>query len=296
MHTPDPPLPPAIGPRPTAADIATATGDALARLHAALRRHQTLTIAVSGGVDSMTLAFVAHRLDGLDARMAHAVSPAVPPAATERVKAYADREGWRLDILDAGETRDPAYLANPVNRCYFCKTNLYDRLKKLSGDVIASGANLDDLGDYRPGLLAASERSVAHPFVEAGIDKRGVRALAGLHGLDDIEQLPAQPCLASRVETGIAIDADDLYFIDAVEQALRWRFGEKAVVRCRITRQGAVIEAEEKLLSQSGAIAALGGALCTERGRRFAGVRPYRRGSAFLHETQTHIDKSGRRA
>ena len=151
-------------------------------LAARLAPHATLAIAVSGGVDSMTLAAFAHRLHqsgGMGpVEMIHAVSPAVPPAATERVRARASREGWRLTVTGAGEFDDSRYRDNPVNRCYFCKTNLYDRIRALTGGAIASGANLDDLGDYRPGLLAAAERAVVHPYIEAGMDKAAVRALA----------------------------------------------------------------------------------------------------------------------
>ena len=180
------------------------------RVREALRRHGRLAIAVSGGVDSMTLAYLAHRGNGDDILTVHAVSPAVPAHATERVKAHAARAGWRLAIIGAGEFDDPHYRDNPVDRCYFCKTNLYDRIRGLAPGVIASGANLDDLGDYRPGLLAAAERDVLHPFIEAGMSKADVRSLSRSLGLSNIAELPAQPCLASRVETGIAIDADDL--------------------------------------------------------------------------------------
>ena len=88
--------------------------------------------------------------------MFHAVSPAVPATSTELVRAYAPREGWRLTVLDAGEFDDPDYRANPVNRCYFCKTNLYARIRKATADTIASGTNRDDLSDFRPGLKAAA--------------------------------------------------------------------------------------------------------------------------------------------
>jgi len=249
-----------------------------------VRRHQRLTVAVSGGIDSMTLAVLAHRTLGDRARMVHAVSPAVPEIATRRVERYARSEGWALSLVDAGEFADAHYRANPVNRCYFCKTNLYGRLAHLSdGGPIASGANLDDLGDYRPGLLAAAEHEVVHPFVAAGIDKAAIRALARTLGLDDIADLPAQPCLSSRVETGIAIEAADLLFIDRVEVALRAILGAQATVRCRITHAGAVVEIGDGAEADAN-VAAMVARLCAAEGRPFAGVRPYRRGAAFLHE------------
>lgn len=253
------------------------------RLLAVLESHDDLAIAVSGGIDSMTLAFIAHRFLTRPVTMIHAVSPAVPAEATLRIRDYAAREGWNLSLVDAGEFGDPSYRANPVNRCYFCKSNLYDRMRGLSASVIASGTNLDDLGDFRPGLKAAEERQVVHPFVEARIGKADIRTLARWHGLTDIAELPAQPCLASRVETGIRIEADDLAFIDAVERAVRMQIEGPANVRCRLTHHGVAIEIDERD-SDRDRIAALAATLCKDAGRAFAGVRPYRQGSAFLKD------------
>jgi uncharacterized protein len=257
-----------------------------AELAACLGRHATLAIAVSGGIDSMTLAAFAHRLHQRGAmgvvEMIHAVSPAVPPAATERVAARAAREGWRLTVTGAGEFDDPRYRNNPVNRCYFCKTNLYDRIRMVSAGAIASGANLDDLGDYRPGLLAAAERAVVHPYIEAGMDKPAVRVLARYLGLDEVAELPAQPCLASRVETGIAIDPADLAFVDLVETRLAAKAPAGMAVRCRVTHAGIAIEAGRKA-ADAEALADLAGRLCREHGRRLIGIGPYRRGAMFVH-------------
>lgn len=252
------------------------------RLTDELRRHRGLAIAVSGGIDSMTLAFVAHRDGPEPVRVVHAVSPAVPPHATRRVQRYAEREGWDLVLVDAGEFTDPSYLANPVDRCYFCKTNLYARIAGLTDGPIASGANLDDLGDYRPGLKAAAERRVVHPFIDAKIGKGEIRALARANGLTDIAELPAQPCLASRVETGIGIRSEDLAFIDAVEVALKDILGDTATVRCRLVRAGVTIEVGEGT-DADGPIAAVAAEMCARDGRTFLGVRAYRRGSAFVH-------------
>jgi uncharacterized protein len=164
-----------------------------------------LAVAVSGGVDSLTLAAVAHARLGENATMFHAVSPAVPPEATERTRSLAARFGWRLRVLDAGEFSDPEYLRNPVNRCYFCKSNLYGSIARHTDAQLVSGTNRDDLGDYRPGLDAAAQHGVRHPYVECGIDKAGVRAIAARLGLDGVAELPAAPCLSSRLETGIRV-------------------------------------------------------------------------------------------
>ena len=250
-----------------------------------------LAIAVSGGVDSMTLAHAAHRAASRAAHSAthpagvpgllvvHALSPAVPEEATARVREHASRFGWRLAEVDAGEFADPQYRANPVDRCYFCKTNLYARIARVTAGPIASGANLDDLGDYRPGLIAAAEYRVRHPFVEAGMDKQAVRALARDFDLADVAELPAQPCLSSRVETGIAISATDLAFVARLERALAPHVPAGTDLRCRVTHGGIVVEAPDP----DEAMRRIADVLCAEERRRFVGFRPYRRGAAFLH-------------
>lgn len=251
---------------------------------ALLARDRRLAIAVSGGVDSMLLAHVSQEVLGARARMVHAISPAVPTAATERVRRHARRGGWRLDLVDAGEFDDPRYRANPVDRCYFCKANLYRTIAELADGPIASGTNRDDLADFRPGLEAAHERGVVHPYVEAGLGKRDIYALAREMGLDDLAALPAQPCLASRVETGLPVAPDDLAFVERVEQWLHTRLGPGAVLRCRIGHQGVVLELAETLAEGLEAEAAITevARLCQTANRRFLGLRPYRRGAAFL--------------
>jgi uncharacterized protein len=164
------------------------TEAALARLNAVFATTKPAAIALSGGVDSMTLAFVAHRAMGKDVTMFHAASAAVPASATARVKDHAQRHGWNLRIVDAGEFADDRYLANPSNRCFFCKSNLYGTLAALTDAQLFSGTNLDDLGDWRPGLKAAEAQGVRHPFVEAEMTKADVRAMAAAH-----RPLPVQP-------------------------------------------------------------------------------------------------------
>ncbi len=255
----------------------------LARLVAALDRHDRLALAVSGGVDSMTLAHVAWRFSRARTTMYHATGPAVPAAARARVETHAARHGWPLVMLDAGEQADVRYRANPVDRCYYCKSNLYARIREATPDPIASGTNRDDLADFRPGLRAAAERDVVHPYVEASIDKANVYSLAASLGLDDLERLPAQPCLASRVETGIAIAPEDLAFVDAVETRLAAHFGREAVLRCRVTHAGIVVElAAAQDTAAAGIAREIATDLCRREGRIFAGVRSYARGAAFL--------------
>ena len=255
----------------------------LGRLVAVLDRHDRLAIAVSGGVDSMTLAHVAWRFSRVRTAMYHAIGPAVPAAARARVETHASRHGWPLTLLDAGEYADDRYRANPVDRCYYCKSNLYARIRAMTPDPIASGTNRDDLDDFRPGLRAAAERDVVHPYVDTQTDKAAIYALAHRLGLADLERLPAQPCLASRVETGIAIDAADLAFIDAVETELAARLGDGTVIRCRVTHAGVVIELAHAIDAAAVDTAhEIGAKACAAHARIFAGVRPYRRGAAFL--------------
>ena len=244
-------------------------------------------VAVSGGVDSLTLATFAHRLIGAPVEMFHAVSPAVPGDATARVERLAAAENWRLRIVDAGEFGDAAYMANPVNRCFFCKTNLYGAIARHTDAQIVSGANLDDLGEYRPGLDAARDHGVHHPYLEAEIDKKSVRALARALGLGALSELPAAPCLSSRVETGIAIRPEVLRAIHAVERDLAKDF-PAAIVRCRVRAKGIVIELDpETLLAIKGARE---DGVRRQVDRNFAGLlaasnltfAPYRNGSAFL--------------
>lgn len=265
--------------------------DLLVRLQGILVAHGPLGVAVSGGVDSMTLAFIAHCVDPRS-EIFHALSPAVPASATARVRRYAEAQGWRLRLIDAGEMRDPDYLRNPADRCYYCKSNLYRTVARLAGGTVASGTNVDDLGDFRPGLRAASEHGVVHPLVEAGIDKAGVRALARHLGLHDLQALPASPCLSSRVVTGIAIDAALLPLIDEAEVRIRALLGSAAcTVRCRVRPGHLAVEIEtDAVLDESYQYTE---AIRTVVGEVFAGsghsypaesivLEPYRRGSAFL--------------
>lgn len=195
----------------------------------------------------MLLAYIAHRLGSSGVVVAHAVSPAVPPEATTRVKDFAEAEGWTTSIVTSGEFADENYLLNPVNRCYFCKSNLYESLRQIAeahagGGTVLSGANLDDLGEYRPGLDAAREQGVRHPWIEAGFAKADIRALARQLGLS-IADLPASPCLASRLYTGTRVTAERLRAIHACENLLRERTGLD-VVRCRIRNDEMLIEVE----------------------------------------------------
>ena len=252
-----------------------------------------VAVAVSGGVDSLTLATAIHRRNTARATMFHAVSPAVPEEATDRVRALAETEGWALRIIDAGEFDDTDYRANPVNRCFYCKTNLYGAIAPLTKAQIVSGTNLDDLGEYRPGLQAAEHHSARHPFVEAGIDKAGVRLLAQRFGLGAISELPAAPCLSSRIETGISIDPSMLKLVHQTERFVAGKLHPKTV-RCRVRADGVVIELDKAALDsadelQRDELAHHVATLFSKAGfDHRVSFAPYRVGSAFVHPI--HLD------
>lgn len=258
-----------------------------------------VAVAVSGGVDSMTLAVVANRINK-QSECFHALSPAVPPSATDRVRKHAEKEGWNLKLIRAGEMDDPAYLANPVNRCYYCKTNLYDAIQNHTDLPLVSGTNTDDLGDYRPGLIAADEHLVSHPYVDVGISKSQLRNIARRLGLNDLHSLPAAPCLSSRVTTKIPIDKNLLPVINAAEEQL-WEALKLEIplmgIRCRI-RPGEVaveIETTEKsdvmnqLTKYAPKVEQIVRELFAQKGYadhcRHISIEPYKRGSAFLIDT-----------
>lgn len=252
-----------------------------------LTEMQRVSVAVSGGVDSVTLAAAACEAVGVEAHLYHAVSPAVPSEGTERTKALAAERGWKLRIINAGEFDDPNYMANPSNRCFFCKSNLYSAIAAATDRTILSGANADDLNDYRPGLEAARQHGVRHPFIEAGMGKADIRSLARSFGLDGVAELPASPCLSSRIETGIAIDPKVLALVHAAERSLSSTLRAQHL-RCRVRQAGIVVEVDAPTLSSLDAHArtsAMGMVADIFAGgghERPVFIAPYRMGSAFL--------------
>ena len=269
--------------------MTTTTTDLLDALHGVLDALGPVAVAVSGGVDSTTLGALALARNPSETRLFHAVSPAVPAEATERLRAHAEPAGWPLSIIDAGEFADPNYLRNPVNRCFYCKQNLYQTIREHTASTVLSGANLDDLDDFRPGLRAAADHAVRHPWIEARIDKAGIRRLAAARGLHEFADLPASPCLSSRVETGIGIAGNDLRAIDAAEHLLRRELAPETV-RCRVRAGGVVVELDPPTLARLGgderrALGARIRALFAPTGRPEAvGFAPYRRGNAVIRK------------
>lgn len=258
-----------------------------------LDRYERVAVAVSGGIDSLTLATLAARRLGRRAEMFHSLTASVPLEATGRTRELATRLGWRLHVIDANEFARDEYIANPVNRCFYCKQSLYDEIARHTGAQVVSGANTDDLGEYRPGLLAAREAGARHPFVDARIDKATIRAIARAEGLGGLAEIPASPCLSSRVETGIPITRPMLRRIEEAEVAIRGRI-EAASVRCRVRGSGVVIEIDAATLGSLAPDALE--EIAANVSRIFASptppaFEPYRNGSAFLvkiHDRPRH--------
>ena len=198
------------------------------RLLEILSGYGRVAVAFSGGVDSAVVAQAAQLACGDKAVAVTAVSPSLASGELEAATELARQIGIRHEIIHTAEFDNPQYLANPINRCLHCKTELYSRLEHLAPnwnvDVFVNGANLDDLGDYRPGLQAAENFQVRSPLVEAGFHKADVRKLA--HHWDlPVWDKPASPCLSSRIAYGIAVTPERVQRIDQAEDYLRNTFG-----------------------------------------------------------------------
>jgi uncharacterized protein len=184
-----------------------------------------VAVAFSGGVDSAVVAKAAQLALGENALAVTGVSASLASGELESARELAAIIGIRHEVIRTDEFASANYVRNAGDRCYHCKTELYTRMDalraKLSGDyVLVNGANVDDLGDYRPGLQAAAEHAVRSPLAECGCTKADVRALAA-HWQLPVWDKPASPCLSSRVAYGEEVTPARLRMIDAAEQLLR---------------------------------------------------------------------------
>lgn len=193
-------------------------------LHKFLGRYKSAVVAFSGGVDSSYLAYAANHVMGEAAKIVTALSPSVSELQENLVREFVTDFKLNHHIVDTAEMENPDYTANPADRCYFCKSELFSRLDQLREEwgveVIFDGSNADDVGDYRPGRKAAEEEHVVSPLIEVGMTKEDIRHLSKKWGLPTWD-LPAMPCLSSRLPYGVEVTREKLRQVESAEQYLR---------------------------------------------------------------------------
>jgi len=203
------------------------------KLLAILRSLQSAAVALSGGIDSTVVAKAAFLALGDRAIAVTADSPSVPRAEIETARRIAHEIGIRHELVATSEFENPDYQKNDGSRCYHCKSELYSQVEKLLHKLdvatICSGANLDDMGDYRPGLKAAAEHHVRHPLQETGFSKADVRALAREWSLPTWDK-PASPCLSSRLAPGLEVSPERTGRVEAAEMLLH----DLGIRECRV--------------------------------------------------------------
>lgn len=215
------------------------------RLIDTLRSYGRVAIALSGGVDSSVVAKASQLALGDRSVAITARSPSVPEAEIDAARHVAASIGIRHHLVDTNEFASADYMRNDGTRCYHCKSELYGRIEELRDalgfDVLCSGANVDDWGDYRPGLIAAAEHHVRHPLQEAGFTKEMIRQAARYWDLPNRDK-PASPCLSSRIAVGVEVTPERTRRIELAESALhrlgmrdcRVRYHEGDVARLEV--------------------------------------------------------------
>ncbi len=256
-------------------------------------------VAFSGGVDSSLVAALAYRALGQRALAVTAVSPALADGELDGAREVARAIGIAHQTIATDELRREGYVRNDRDRCYHCKTELYDRLadlaKRRGYAALLSGANADDLGDWRPGLRAAEEHGVLHPLLESGVTKAEVRELARRLGVPSAEK-PASPCLASRLPYGTPVDPAALAKIDRAERALK-ALGYRVLRVRHYGELGKVQLASEELaraLTSEGSAAVIAAVRAAGYGRVEIDSEPFLSGSLNATFTRTLPVAAGR--
>jgi uncharacterized protein len=215
----------------------------LAALEASLRDMGRVLVAFSGGVDSSFLLHVAVDVLGDQVVALTTRSPTAPEEDEAMARELAAALGVQHRLIDANELDIPGYAANPVDRCYFCKGSLYEicgaEAQRLAVRTVIDGVNLDDLGDYRPGLRAADEHGIRHPLAEVGMSKAEIRTLSRRVGLPTADR-PSSPCLSSRFPYGTRITLDGLRKVAAAERVVR----ELGFRECRVRAHDTIARIE----------------------------------------------------
>lgn len=217
-------------------------------------------IALSGGVDSSLVAFLSRNFLGKEKTLAViSASPSLKLRDLDEAKLFCTENDIDLKIIKTKELDDPQYVANPANRCYFCKSNLYEDLVSIAGENwILNGTNADDLGDIRPGLLAATEKNVKSPLVDCGIGKEMVREIAKSYSLR-VWNKPASPCMSSRIPYGEMVTVKKLEQIERGEEILREggfevsrlrHYGALAKIEVPMDRVNELVVVKDKIVSE----------------------------------------------